>query len=427
MRRLPATPRPGWRKTVMGQGLIFPETYAPDRDPSPYWFEEACYELTSGEVDYLEQVTEQLHQMCLEAARFLATGEMGTLGLPPGALELARESLTAGTPSIYGRFDLRYDGVGHAKLLEYNADTPTGLLESSVAQWFWLQDTNPDLDQWNSLHERLVLAWRSNRMKLPPAPVVFAHHADEPTGEELMTVTYLRDTADQAGLATDSITVGEIGWDSERSCFVGHGDAPLRACFKLYPWEQMLAEPFGAHVEARPRGALSTTWIEPVWKVLLSNKALLAALWHLYPSHECLLPAYLDDPGPLTEWVAKPLHGREGDNIRIHAAGIEHEQPGDYGAEGWLYQQWCPLPDFDGNKAVLGSWVVDGRAAGVGIRESDGWITDYGARFVPHRIAAPTPSAAERSAWLDDARPEAAARVPGEPRSAAPTRPGESR
>ena len=37
--------------------------------------------------------------------------------------------------SLYGRFDLRYDGQGPAKLLEYNADTPTSLFETAVFQW----------------------------------------------------------------------------------------------------------------------------------------------------------------------------------------------------------------------------------------------------------------------------------------------------
>jgi glutathionylspermidine synthase len=34
--------------------------------------------------------------------------------------------------SLYGRLDLCYDGKDPAKLLEYNADTPTSLFEAAV-------------------------------------------------------------------------------------------------------------------------------------------------------------------------------------------------------------------------------------------------------------------------------------------------------
>jgi glutathionylspermidine synthase len=397
MRRRPSTPRPGWRQTVESQGLVFPVTTREDGTEVPYWHESAYYELTVPQVEELEEVTESLHRMAVEAARFLATGAMGNLGLPALALDLARESLAKNPPSLYGRFDLRYDGTGPAKMLEYNADTPTGLVESAVAQYFWADDVFAERDQWNSLHDRLVAAWRDQSLMFRSKTVHFAHSLADSSGEEWMTVAYLRDTADQAGLDTVGLTVEDIGYDRATGRFVDLAEMPIDTCFKLYPWEDMLAEEFGVYVMTDPD---SVTWIEPVWKALLSNKALLAAMWHLYPDHPNLLPAYLDEPGPLTEWVAKPLHGREGDNIRIQAAGVEVTQPGGYGAEGWCYQQWCPLPDFDGNKAVLGSWVVDGNAAGVGIRESDSWVTDYYARFVPHVIDAPRPDEATIQRWL---------------------------
>lgn len=423
MERQRIAARPDWLERVRAQGLVYATTPLPGGGEAPYWFEEACYVLDEDEVDVLEAATERLHGMCVEAGRFLATGAMGSLGLPSGALRLAGESLAAGPPSLYGRFDLRFDGRDAPKLLEYNADTPTGLLESAVAQWYWLEDTHPGQDQWNSLHERLVLAWSAIAPRLAPAPVYFAHHEDEHSGEEEMTVGYLRDTADQAGLATAAITVGDIGWDAAQRCFVDLDGAPMRTVFKLYPWELMLAEEFGRHVQAVPSGQWATTWLEPPWKVLLSNKALLAALWHLYPGDELLLPAYLDEPGPLTQWVAKPLHGREGDNIRIRADGVRQERPGGYGAEGWCYQQWAPLPEYDGNKAVVGSWVVDGLAAGAGIRESDGWVTDYSARFVPHLMTSARPSEAIRQAWLADAGGQVQDETPADARPGGSTAP----
>jgi glutathionylspermidine synthase len=71
---------------------------------------------------------------------------------------LIREAWAAQPPSLYGRFDLAWSGTGPPKLLEYNADTPTSLVEAAVAQWYWLEQVHPGGDQFNSLHERLVEA-----------------------------------------------------------------------------------------------------------------------------------------------------------------------------------------------------------------------------------------------------------------------------
>ena len=333
--------------------------------------------------------------MCLEAAKFLATGAMGPIGIGPQALELAAESLQAGDVDVYGRFDFIYDGQGGpAKMLEYNADTPTGLIEAAVAQWFWLQDVFPEKDQWNGIHEALIRQWKKFQYRTGMSTLHVAHSEVEESGEDWMTAAYMRDAASQAGWTTIGINMSDIGWDPNLNRFVDMDNFMISTIFKLYPWELMMKEPFGHRLLER---AHNPRWVEPAWKMLLSNKALLAALWHLYPNHPNLLPAYLDNPGPLKEWVAKPLHGREGDNIRIHAPGINLEQPGGYGREGWCYQQYQQLPDFDGNHPVLGLWVVDGESVGCGIRESDGPITDYFCRFVPNTIDAPAPLGAGTS------------------------------
>ena len=61
---------------------------------------------------------------------------------------------------------------------------------------------------------------------------------------------------------------------------MGPDNQPLGAVFKLYPWEWMVREEFGKHL-----GAASTLWIEPPWKMPLSNKGILPVLWKLYPRH----------------------------------------------------------------------------------------------------------------------------------------------
>ncbi|MFJ4484640.1 glutathionylspermidine synthase family protein [Streptomyces longwoodensis] len=395
MERRTVAPRPGWQQTVEAQGLIYPLTRHPDGSLRPYWDESAYYVFSLEEVEALEETVGELHRMCLEAAaHIVATGRLADLGITdPRVAAAVTEAWhrRAELPSVYGRFDLRYDGTGPAKLLEYNADTPTSLVEAASPQWFWMEERFPGADQWNSLHERLVAAWRVQGKLLPPGgPLYFAHSSDDELGEDLMTVAYLKETAEQAGLDTDWISVEEIGWDPLSGRFVDNRLRFIRSCFKLYPWEWLTTDRFAGHVLDtldNGGGTGSTLWIEPAWKMLLSNKALLAVLWELYPGHPNLLPAYLDGPRELADadgpgWVAKPLLGREGDGVTVHGAGSA-PAPRD---EPCCYQQLAPLPAFDGNHVVLGTWVVEGEAAGLGIRESSGLVTDGYARFLPHVI-----------------------------------------
>jgi glutathionylspermidine synthase len=215
-----------------------------------------------------------------------------------------------------------------------------------------------------------------------------------------MTVTYLADTAEQASLKTRHIGMHEIGWDSRRLRFVDGDNHPLGTLFKLYPWEWLLAETFGPHAletlpplsvlqEYGPRkdrrqwGPL--LWIEPIWKMMWSNKALLAILWELNLGHELLLPAYLDGPRELKSYVRKPLLGREGAGIAVVRDGtcVEGSLEG-ASAQGYVYQALAPMAAAAGKTAVFGSWLVDGEPAGMGIRESTGPVTNNTSCFVPH-------------------------------------------
>jgi len=373
MRRINCTPRPDWQEKVEGAGLTW---HSLDQ---PYWNESAYYEFSSDEVDTLEAATNELEKMTLAAAQHVIDNRLySRMGVPDQAIPLIESSWEAEPPSLYGRFDLSYDGKHPPKLLEYNADTPTSLLEAAVIQWYWLQDVFPKRDQFNSIHERLVALWKELTPYLPGGRVDFCSLDD---AEDGMTVTYLQDTAQQAGLAASIFPIQEIGWNGD--AFVGPDDQVLSAVFKLYPWEWMVREEFGQHV-----AKASTIWIEPAWKMLLSNKGILPVLWELYPRHPYLLEAHFESPGLMMSWVKKPLLGREGANITLHQPGNEIHTDGEYGEEGFIYQELAQQAVFDGMHAVLGSWVIGheegNAAAGMGIRESDAPIISNTSRFVPH-------------------------------------------
>ena len=379
MLRITTSAREGWQSIVESQGLLFHSIGG-----EPYWDESSYYLFESAEVDQLEEATLRLDAMCLEAVEHaVSRGRLGELGIPPAFHDFVARSWERDEHSIYGRFDLSYDGLGPPKLLEYNADTPTSLLEASVIQWFWSRDlmaASGDLersrfDQFNSIHERLIEAWARVGRDLGPR-VSFAALAG--VVEDEQTAEYLRDTTIQAGLQTQALPVEQIGWQGARRQFTDLRERPIEILFKLYPWEWMLAEAFGRNLPLA-----STRFLEPPWKMALSSKGILVILRELFPESPYLLAA---DFAPIGEtYVAKPVHSREGANVTIVEDGrVVAETGGEYGGGLTVYQEYAPLPEFAGRHPVVGSWMVNGNACGVGIREDDGPITRNTSRFLPH-------------------------------------------
>ena len=391
MRRLAIAPRPGWQDTVAKQGLTFHSPAA--MAPQPYWDEAACYAFTAAEVDTLEAAANELQGMCLAAAQHVIDKKRyAEMEIPAEAVEAIEWAWNEEPPAVYGRFDVMWGGAngggkwGNAapKLLEYNADTPTSLLEAAVIQWSWMEEVGPKLsakpDQFNSIHDRLIAKWKDVKDYLT-APVYFAALGGQTEPEDLLTTAYLRDTAEQAGLDTRQIALEEIGWNPDRGCFVDMDENQMFSIFKLYPWEAMVAEEFGQHALATYR---HVRWVEPIWKMLTANKGILAVLWELYPGHPLLLETYFDEPRGMKDFVRKPLHSREGANIRMVRDGMVTETDGPYGGGRVVCQALAPEVEFDGRYPVLGLWMIDQECGGMGIRESAGPITDNLSSFVPH-------------------------------------------
>jgi glutathionylspermidine synthase len=377
MERISSTPRIDWQQKVESQGFVF-HTLEQEEANVPYWDESAYYRFSSREIDELERASYALNEMCLAAVEHvLANDLLDRFLIPRPFHNYVRASWAQDEHTVYGRFDFCYDGVHPPKLLEYNADTPTALLEAAVVQWYWFRDLFPTRDQFNSIHERLIEIWSVLKEKTHDRWYFTSLRGHV---EDYMTVNYLRDTAMQAGLETIYLAVEDIGWNPRQRAFVDRAERPIRHIFKLYPWEWMVHEKFSPHLLET-----GTRWLEAPWKMLLSNKAILPVLYELYPQSPYLLPAAWQPIG--SSCVSKPILGREGANIQIVQNGeVVQETDGMYAASPRVYQELCPLPNFDGHYPVLGSWMVNGYACGIGIREDNQPITQNTSRFVPHLI-----------------------------------------
>lgn len=386
MFRIGIQPRPDWQQKALEYGFHFHTMYG-----DTYWDESAYYQFSLKQIEQdIEAPTEELHQMCLDVVeRVTKDDELLTLfKIPQQQWQLVQDSWQSKDPSLYSRFDLAYQGNGPAKLFENNADTPTSLYEAGFWQWLWLQDQVDanklprSADQFNSLQEKLINRFVEMNKSNHIEPLYFA--CCKGTIEDRGTVQYLQDCAIEAGLLTDFTYIEDIGID-EFNQFVSLDKTIITNIFKLYPWEFMFNEEY-QHLLNN-----NMTWLEPPWKSILSNKALLPMLWRLFPNHPNLLPAYFDHEShklsPDSKWVKKPLFSREGANISIGTTDSQLAvSDGPYGSEGFVYQAYHPLPHFSGQYCVIGSWLINDTAAGISIREDSNIITQDMSRFVPHVI-----------------------------------------
>lgn len=360
-------------------------------DNEQYWTEGVAYEFTLKHIEEIESVSERLHAMCLETVGdIVESGDYADgFGLNDQSKSLIEQSWNDGDTHIYGRFDLLVEASGAIKMYEYNADTPTGLLEAAVAQWQWLEEAEdvPHRDQFNSIHEKLVARWNQAKSQISD-PTLYTLATKNGPYEDWGNLEYLADTAMQGGWQVHIEEIENVGYDSQNREFVDMAESHIEHAFKLYPWEWMMEESFGEYVISCP-----TKWFEPPWKMLLSNKAILPVLWKRYPEHPNLLPAYFEDEKPAVGfqymYIKKPILGREGANIQLSGTFSDtlvdgsHQVP-EYDSSGYVYQEYAPLPNFQGKHPVIGSWIIGDEPAGIGIREDNTIISGNGSHFVPH-------------------------------------------
>ena len=375
--------------------------------------------LSERDASLLAELSDLFSQLFDRVARSLASdpARLIQLGFPWVAAEL----LAAEVPRqpLLGRFDFLQDEDGHWWLLEFNADTPSGVRESIVADRLVHRAIGAGLDRPNgALAPALVEAFREALGGLP-------------AGARLGLVTTASELEDLAQMSfTTALLRGPLGGEGYEIVL---GDAdnldgqrrrlrlcgkPVDALYRYVPLESMLGTAaFTAVFEAASGGRLRL--LNGLYGLLLQHKGLLAILWEqrddpeLSPDQRRALSQHLPATWsidrcpagqPRAELVAKQVFGREGEEVFFGE---------DLSAPAWQFlaaQQTyvaqrrlrprafeAVVPTAAGQctqrgHATVGSYVVAGRWAG--------FYTRFGGKVITSRakwLATLTQPASHRS------------------------------
>jgi len=368
-------------------------TWHTDSDGTHYVADELV-EVSSAEAEAYYQAANDLYDMYVKAAEYVIENDLFfELGIPFNLIESIKKSWENDVHwHIYGRFDLAGGIDGHPiKLIEFNADTPTGLYETAVLQWALLKHNNMDeARQFNNIYQAIGDNFR-RLITLFDDPDTFESVYDgwkilfssvEGNDEEEITTKLLQQIATDAGFATSFEFLQHVQFDENG--ISDSNDNDYEYWFKLYPWEDIgTDEPELAVLLNAIMGNQKAIILNPAYTLLFQSKGMMKILNDLFPDSPYLLNTSFD---PLEgSCVEKRMYGREGANTKIfdNSGAIIAQTDGPYENYKPIYQEFVEFPkDKQGNFYQAGVFFAY-EACGLGFRRG-GKILDNMSKFVGH-------------------------------------------
>ncbi|CAF0718212.1 unnamed protein product [Adineta steineri] len=369
--------------------LYGPNLIRADTDTLPYYKVDQALALSIG------STSNELHQMFLDATNYVLENDdvLKHFCIPEIFWSKIRRSWSNEKDFIMtGRFDLAFDGK-ELKVFEYNADSASALFEIAVIQEKWGQAVkleHPHMSGFQ-INRLLVKNWKQICTKLNIKRIHLLIDNDQ---DEILTSLYMQEVLKQANIDSKlCILYDDLYWKDSK--IVDSDGNQVELIWKTWMWESV----FSDYADAEKTGKLNQKIngehprlceillnddihiIEPLWKVIPSNKAILPVLWSMFPNHPNLLCSEwtLTDDLKRSGYVKKPIVGRCGHNVTLYDTNGESvldETQGKFTDRNCIYQKIFSLPKHDDYYAIFGSWIIHGLFAGFGIREDKRLITD---------------------------------------------------
>ncbi|CAF1281098.1 unnamed protein product [Rotaria magnacalcarata] len=369
--------------------LYGPDLIRADTDTLPYYEVDQNLTLSVG------STSNELHQMFMDATNHVVKNDkvLKQFCIPEVFWPKIRESWTHDRDlTMSGRFDFAFDGQ-QLKTFEYNADSASALFEMAIIQEKWAQAVKLDHSFMSGfqLHRLLIKSWQKMCSHLN---VKYVHLLIDDDQDEILTARYMQYVLKEANIESKlSILFDNLYWKDSK--ILDDEGNEVKLIWKTWMWETT----FSDYLQAEKDGNLNKKIngehprlcevllnddikvIEPLWKVIPSNKAILPVLWSMFPDHPHLLTSEWTVTDELKQagYVKKPIVGRCGHNVTLydaHGDSVLDETQGQFVNRNLIYQKLFQLPKYDGYYAIIGSWIIHGLFAGFGIREDKKLITD---------------------------------------------------
>jgi glutathionylspermidine synthase len=367
-----------------------------DDDSTPYIANEIV-EVDSEEADAYYEAANELYDMFVEAGEHVIENDLlHDIGIPFNLVDAVKMSWDNDVHwHLYGRFDFAGGLDGKPiKLIEFNADTPTALFETSIVQWATLKlNGMEESHQFNNLHEALVENFK-RMITMEEDVSSFEENYDgwkilftsvKGNIEEENTVRLLQSIATEAGYVTEFAYADEVEFDADEG--VSFKDEEYEYWFKLLPWEDIAIEEADlAMLLTQIMENQKAIILNPAYTLMFQSKAFMAILWDLYPNHPLLLETSFEPLEGIAQ-VEKRIFGREGANTTIvnEDEEIIAQTDGEYGEFPSIFQEYVELPTNDKGESYQAGVFYAYEGCGLGFRKG-GLILDNASKFVGHVV-----------------------------------------
>ena len=352
-------------------------------------------EVTENETDAFYEAGNELYEMFVEAADHVIDNNLWEeMGIPKNMVELIRYTWNDERHfHLLGRFDFAGGTSGlPIQLLEFNADTPTTLPETSIMQWTQLKANDLDEEQqFNFVYLALVENFKRLKNMNPDLQPKLLLSTLQEAPEDDANVEVIGEAAQEAGFEVEYRYIEEVVFSAEYGIFVEYGDEQYEKFdfwYMLVPWEYIANdEPKLMKMLATMTMNRKVVILNPAYTLLFQSKAIMKYMWDLHKGHTLLLETSFEEIYRYEKYVKKVILGREGDNTTIfNETGIPiAERKGDYGKYKSIYQAYTELDKDEAGKSYQAGVFFAYESCGLGFRRGK-LIMDEDAEFLGHRI-----------------------------------------